>query len=111
MMSVEISLDPVAVDLWIRKQTKEGKLKVACLFPFVTTVTGGVSTAGLRPGSMSVAASTLLRQAFYVGSNPTALRRKMQEVAQHAGLPASDPLLDLLGDIARFHISDKFEPF
>ena len=108
LLETEIVRGPtLPVDLFLRKKIGDGTLKAACLFPFLTSVDGSESTIDSGRGAAD-AASIMLRHAFFVGGDPDEDRRKMQRIANLAGSDHSDTRLDLLAEILRLYISDKF---
>lgn len=107
LLEAELVRGPtLPVDLYLRQLAHAGTLKVGCLFPFLTCVAPLESTVGEY--GVRDAASILLRQAFYVGADVAAVRRLIRQLAKSTGPSKFDAQLDLLGELLRFYVSDKF---
>jgi len=105
---------PTPIDLYYRQKTQEGRIKAGCLFPFVTTVdlklnqASNIEVSPRKNLENSLFANTLLRNLFYVHSNPTELLAACESVLGH------DPMDDhdkVLAGIYRFGLSANYEEF
>ncbi len=98
------------VDLHYRDEARAGRLKIGLLFPFLSSVAiGGPST--IRPESASQAVSLILRNGFFIEADIAASRKAMAEIVRQLGPWQPDPRLDLIADILRFMVTDRFRPF
>ncbi len=96
----------LGVDMLYRREIQQGRLRAACIFPFLSRVHPTLameSTIGVREVSAAYAmASDLLRLAFYVDADPAEISR---ELAKLKAPRAGDRHLDLLADIMRVLIT------
>ncbi len=98
------------LDLLYCDAVHDGRLKAGLLFPFLSSVIiGGAST--IRSESASQAVSLLLRNSFFIEADAEASRRAMAEIMRRTGPWQPDPRLDLITDILRFDVSDRYRPF
>lgn len=98
------------VDLHLRDEVHAGRLRAGLLFPYLSSVNMKLpSTVGAE--NTSSAASLLLRNAFFVEADVAASRRAMSDIMRSLGPWPEDPRLDLLADILRFYVTDRFRPF
>ncbi len=98
------------LDLLYCDAIHDGRLKAGLLFPFVSSVTiGGASTIRLESASQAV--SLILRNSFFIEADIEKSRRAMAEIVRQLGPWQPDPRLDLVADILRFTVSDRYRPF
>lgn len=100
--------DPI--DIMIRNKGQAGALRVACLFPFLTSVRldDATTIAGRESDALSVLAVNLSRRSFFVDRDIGALL----DYADKA-LPAvtADPHYRLLNRLSAFYLSREFRRF
>ena len=105
---------PKPIDLFYRQMIQEGRITAACLFPFITSVDLGLSQSSNISVSdpskveISLLAATLLRQLFFVHSQP---RRLLATCESRLGAGAMDDRDQVLANICRFALSANFEAF
>jgi hypothetical protein len=102
-------------DLFLRDEVNAGRIRAACMFPFVTTVERDTVTPTTisRPPPSAEESDTgvvlgLLRQSFFVGCDFTAAHAEMDEVRARSIGRRPDTQLDLLEKAMGFVISDHF---
>ncbi len=102
----------VNIDLVIREAAKAGRIRVGCIFPFVTTIRlEGITdnTIDGRPhDSLTEILAGLGRNSFFVDCDHGALCAR---AAQLLPLPEGDAHLRLLGHLLAFSVTDKFHPY
>ena len=108
----EITHEPrQSIDLFIRKMSDEGALKVGCLFPFVTSVRLDhiVETDIVRPyHGMSALAVHLARYSFFVDADFAHCREYLDKF-----LPLSsnnDSHTAILAHLLAFSLTDRYRP-
>jgi GR25 family glycosyltransferase involved in LPS biosynthesis len=103
---------PVNVDLVIREAAKAGKIRVGCIFPFVTTIKlEGVTDNtihGRTHDSLTEVLAGLGRGSFFVDCDRKALAERAERLLP---LPNGDDHLRLLGHLLAFSLTDKFHPY
>ena len=98
------------IDLHYRDEAQAGRLKIGLLFPFLSSVAiDGRSTIARE--SASEAALLLLRNSFFIEADIERSRRAIAGIVSQLGPWQPDPRLDLIGDILRFMVTDRFRPF
>ena len=98
------------IDLHYRDEAQAGRLKIGLLFPFLSSVAiDGRST--IAPESASKAVSLLLRNSFFIEADIERSRRAIAGIVSQLGPWQPDPRLDLIADILRFMVTDRFRPF
>ncbi len=101
---------PRPVDLQLREEVRAGRLKAGVLFPFLSSVAIDARSTIARQ-SASEAVSILLRNSFFIEADIAASRRAMADIMRGLGPWPPDPRLDLITDILRFNVSDRFRQF
>jgi len=99
------------VDVLIRDEAASGKLRVRCLFPFITSVLPGAFTSTRVPDDdkqLSVFAMELLRHSFFVECDQRAALELADQLLSNSN---SDSLERLHARIAGFVTSDAFQAF
>ena len=98
------------IDTFIHTKAVEGKLRVKCLFPFITSITPGRFTSTIRPDDFdkrSLLAVDLLRHSFFVECDLTATLGTAEQWVPDQGAGLRDRLFArVLGFIA----TDEFQP-
>ena len=97
-------------DLYLREEVRAGRIKAGLLFPFLSSVAVDAPSTIARH-TASEAVSVLLRSSFFVEADMAASRRAMDEILRVTGPWPQDARLDLIADILRFFVSDRFTPF
>ncbi len=98
------------LDLLYRDAVHAGRLKAGLLFPFLSSIAiGGPST--IRAESASQAVSLILRNSFFIEADIDGSRRAMADIMRGLGPWRPDPRFDLIAEILRFMVSDRFRPF
>jgi hypothetical protein len=109
----ELAVGPrLPIDLFIRDQVHTGKLKAACIFPFVTSlaledIAGTIGEKLEKPSVMMFAA---LRYSFFLGRDLAFARREMDAATRTRRSPA-DPHHELIVQAIDYAISPDFEGF
>jgi hypothetical protein len=97
----------LGVDMLYRREVQQGRLRAACVFPFISRVHLALATQStIGTGVLSPAqsmASDLLRLIFYIEADPAEVAR---ELAPLKAPKAADKHLDFLADIVRVMIAD-----
>jgi GR25 family glycosyltransferase involved in LPS biosynthesis len=98
------------VDLFLSDEVVAGRLKAAVLFPFLTGTNLDLPST-LTPATASVMMTRLLRNSFFVGHDGEANRQRIRAIAESQGVRAGDDAQrELVVDILRIGISDKYQP-
>jgi GR25 family glycosyltransferase involved in LPS biosynthesis len=108
----EITNEPrQSIDLFIRRMSNEGRLKVGCLFPFVTSVRLDhiVETDIDRSyHEMSALATHLARYSFFIGAD---FNKCQEYLDKFMPLPAvSDQHTKILNHLLAFSLTDRYRP-
>jgi GR25 family glycosyltransferase involved in LPS biosynthesis len=98
------------IDLHYCDEARAGRLRIGLLFPFLSSVTVGTPST-IRPESASQAASLILRNSFFIEADIVKSRRTFAETMARLGPSPPDPRLDLIADILRFTVSDRYRQF
>jgi GR25 family glycosyltransferase involved in LPS biosynthesis len=100
--------DPI--DILIRNKGQAGALRVACLFPFLTSVRleDATTIAGRRSDELSVLAVNLSRRSFFVDRDIGAL---LDYADKALPPPTADPHTTLLNRLSAFYQSPEFRRF
>jgi len=97
------------IDLFLREKADEGRLKIGCLFPFVTSVRLEASVFGTTidpsPKHYSQIAGTLARQAFFLDCDWNKCR---EFIHRYLTMPLEDDQLQLLTHILGFTLDERF---
>ncbi len=111
VLAEELAAGPARpLDLLYSDAVHDGRLKAGLLFPFLSgLVLGGPST--IHPESASQAVSLLLRNSFFIEADIESARSDLAEIVRGQGPWPPDPRLDLIADILRFMVSDRFRQF
>jgi hypothetical protein len=100
------------VDLIIREKNFHGKLKVGCIFPFVTSVRLGnsfTSTVDPRLDREPELAVDIARSMFFIESDWDACQAYLNRYAPPP--PPEDRLASMLGQLLTYSLSDKYRFF
>jgi hypothetical protein len=110
-LSRQLAAGPTApIDLYFRQEVNDGRLKAACIFPFLTSVDiDHTSTISVTDPSRVVL--ILLRSSFYVGRDLRKVSRIMRKVSEASPHKGVDAHLDLLAEIARYALSGSYRQF
>lgn len=110
LYAAELAKGPdTPVDLFIRRKTDEGVIKVGCIFPFVTSVRleHHVFDTTIRGQDilLSELAGNIARQAFFIECDWNKCR---EYLAKYLPLPPGDAQLQILTHILGFSLDEKF---
>jgi GR25 family glycosyltransferase involved in LPS biosynthesis len=97
------------VDLWLRRKGQEGALRIACVFPFLTSVRLDeleTTITGRSSDAVSVIATNLLRHSFFVERDVGRLRELAAELLPPA---STDPHDRLVGRLLGCCLDPEFE--
>ena len=96
----------------IREEVRKGRIRVGCLFPFVTTVRlEGVTDntiSGREQDPLTQTAANLARYSFFVDCDHDALGEKALQLLP---LPRADSHHRLLSHILAFSVTEQFRPY
>jgi GR25 family glycosyltransferase involved in LPS biosynthesis len=113
----ELALGPrMPVDLFIRDLVHGGKLRAACIVPFVTglaledIVGSTIDDRGERLDKPSVMVLAALRYSFFLGRDLSYAKREMEAAARMRRSPA-DPHRELIMQAIDYVMSPDFEGF
>ncbi len=102
------------IDLFYRQEINQGRLKAACLFPFITSVNveqslqTSISDRNDTSLLRSTLASTLLRNLYFIQCDPQQLRRLAEA---QLGAPATDDRARVLAAVSRFATTPEFKRY
>lgn len=113
----ELATGPrVPVDLFIRNLVHAGKLKAACIFPFVTglsldAIAGStIEDRGAEPEKPSVMVLAAVRYSFFLGRD-LAYAKRVVDAATRTGRSPADPHRELIMQAIDHVMSPDFEGF
>ena len=99
------------IDLFLREKLDDGTLKIASIFPFVTSTRiehlMGTTIEG-RYDMLSPLAAAIARHSFFVECDWQKCR---DWVAEFLGAPTEDPHADVLASVFRFALTPRFQRF
>ncbi len=98
------------VDLHLRREANAGRIKAGLLFPFVSSVTIDTPST-IAPQTVSEMVQILLRNSFFIEADIAQSRRAVAKIMEGPGPLQSDPHLDLISDILRFIVSNRYQNF
>jgi hypothetical protein len=102
------------VDLVVKREVREGRLRAACFFPFLTSIDlGGV--AGTTSGRIvhdSFPMMALLRYSFFVSRDlDGAAGKALAEIMARTNPGAGDRHHEFIMSIMSYMLSKEFKPF
>jgi GR25 family glycosyltransferase involved in LPS biosynthesis len=100
----------VPIDILIRGKALEGKLRIACIFPFLTSIlSSNVPERIIREerGVQTQLAYDLLRASFFIGRDMDSLTESAENILSGV---KRDTHADLLTRIYRFALSGQMQP-
>jgi len=110
----EIAKGPtIPVDMFLQQQVLQGKLRAACLFPFITSVRLGevnnstIVEPGANSGRSSIMVMSVLRYLFFLGCDLDYAKRVL-DAATQSSREKHDVRGALIAQAAEFVISDEF---
>jgi len=106
----------VPVDLFIRDAVHAGKLRAACVFPFVTSLAlddiagSTIEERGGRPEKPSVTVLAVLRYSFFLDRDLDDAKRRL-DAATRKGRSPTDAHHELIVQVMEYAMSGDFEAF
>ena len=117
MMRQEIAAGPrTPADLFVRDAVHAGKLRAACVFPFVTSfdldevARSTIGEGGEAPAKPSVMVLAVLRNSFFLGGDLDNAKRHL-DAATKKGRKPTNAHHDLIVQALEFVVSDDFQEF
>jgi GR25 family glycosyltransferase involved in LPS biosynthesis len=108
----------VPIDVFMRQEALEGRLKLGCIFPFTTTIRldqiykSTINTFDNATESLSILATALLRYSFFVDRDLDTLAKPwMDAITAKRKERKADRHLQMMTDLLGFVMSDDFKPF
>jgi GR25 family glycosyltransferase involved in LPS biosynthesis len=106
------------VDILVRKEASEGRLRLGCIFPFVTTIDladlldSTIRSSEAEAKKLSQLAAGLLRYSFFIDRDLERYAKPWRQILNKAtGKDAADPHHAVLTEALSFVLSSSFTSF